>query len=129
MSVLTRFNIGLVRYKARIFEQGSRKITCRVCTERRYGILVRFIEPKKHEDGICHECIARMADGIPIKDKVDLPAEVKTKPRIIKKRKKKTLIKKLRGQDNDNSVAENTDSPENASNGSAGEGQPDKTAE
>lgn len=65
MSELTRFETSGKRYKARIFERGSRKLVCTVCGQRRFVVLVRFIEPVKHERGICHECLVRLSDGMP----------------------------------------------------------------
>lgn len=109
MSVLIRFNTGLTKVKARMFEQGSRKTECRVCGNRRYGILLRFIEPIKHEKGICHECLVKIAEGLPIQaasavQEVLDAAPKKTGPKkktTKKKVTKKKLFNKLKGQDND----------------------------
>jgi len=111
MSVLIRFNSGLKKYKVRMFEQASKKIECRVCANRKYGILLRFVDPVKHEKGICHECLVKIAEGLPIQPAAAVQAVIdettvkKTGPKkkVAKKAKKtkKTLFKKLKGQDND----------------------------
>lgn len=63
MSKLVRFSTGDGQTKARIFEQGSQRKNCAVCNEFRFPVLVRFVEPKKFESGVCHECIVRLARG------------------------------------------------------------------
>ena len=67
MAHLARFKIGGVYHKARIFERRTRRGECSVCKEVRYGILLRFSNPTfvpadKH---ICHECIIKIAAGLP----------------------------------------------------------------
>jgi len=101
MSALIRFSTGTVRYKARMFEQGSRKQDCVICKNRRFGVLVRFIEPKKCESGICHECIGRIAFDLPLTSSEPVKTEAPPCPAVKKPvRAKKKLFKKLKGQHN-----------------------------
>jgi hypothetical protein len=106
MSVLVRFNSGQNKYKARMFEQGSRRDICQICGERKFGILFRTIEPIKHERLICHECLLKIAEGLQAKPNVDATAPVvqTTVPKAAKKSKpkakKKPLFNKLKGQAN-----------------------------
>ena len=103
MSTLARFEIGGVRYKARIFEHGSRREVCSVCQERKFGVLLRFIDPDKKERLICHECLIKLACHLPIREEDKVKVVVhEPKPkrkRAVKKKKaaKKKLIKKSIG--------------------------------
>ena len=62
MSALIRFGIGK-NTKARIFEQASKKHECKICGEKRWGILVRLLAPLKKDVGICHQCLTMIAMG------------------------------------------------------------------
>jgi hypothetical protein len=68
---LCRFRTGHDSHyvKARIFERGSRRGVCRCCGRKKFGVLVRFVEPKaiKGDQIICDECIVRIATGEQIK--------------------------------------------------------------
>ena len=74
MSQLVRFKIDGVYTKARIYEQGSKKLDCVCCKQRKFGLLIRHIEPTKIPDTlICNECVVQIALGLPI------PIDRKTK--------------------------------------------------
>ncbi|HUW47864.1 MAG TPA: hypothetical protein VMW36_03875 [Patescibacteria group bacterium] len=65
MSVLARFEVGPVKYKATIYEHGNARLTCPCCKSLKYGALVRTKEPLRIKESIvCPECLAKIALGI-----------------------------------------------------------------
>lgn len=63
MSTLARFKILNTWYKARIFERASRKRDCACCGQRKFGVLIRHIDPVKKDTLICEECIVKLSLG------------------------------------------------------------------
>ncbi len=69
MSRLVRFkDYKGIRTKALIFERSSMRLLCICCGQKRFGILIRHIEPRKIPDSLlCHECAVLIALGQAIK--------------------------------------------------------------
>ena len=63
MSALVRFKTTHQYYKARVFEQASKRHICSVCNRNDWGILVRHVAPDKKDVGICNQCLVRITLG------------------------------------------------------------------
>ena len=118
MSALVRFEDGLVKYKARIFEQGSYRRECAVCGEKRFGVLLRFLEPGKYEKTICHQCLVTLCHATFSKPTPQEYRQEEASKRVVKKRKKRTVKKTAKRsltskkvQDNGNAEEEETGRP------------------
>ncbi len=67
MAELVKFKIGDVVNRAKIILLHSRKQTCIICGEKRWGVLIRPTSPKKLKDTcICLECITQIGLGMNI---------------------------------------------------------------
>lgn len=81
MSVLARKKIGNIKYKARIYIRSSRKATCIRCGKRDFGVLTRFIEPKKVDSILCHNCVLGMAAADKFPKILSIPQEISLEPK------------------------------------------------
>lgn len=64
MSELIRFKTDLgEKIKVWIYERCSVKHHCLICKKRRWGIMYRFMNPRKKDLGICYECLAIIGLG------------------------------------------------------------------